>query len=193
MGIAGGYKQFAIQHGPSLPIPIRPDPSPTRPRLTPHWPQSLRHTSKNIPSLGRVSSLLRLLILPSKISMWSRSVWLSALLLFLLPLQAALVLAANVAEHDVSVQLLHRVYHRDIPQQPFTPRASLHPHSLQLLPVPSLHDDLAQLYELARTHKDALYQLALQRVSGSVEEETLDIAVVKAVCIAIALQASSFY
>lgn len=91
-----------------------------------------------------------------------------------------LSLSLSISTCAQTVQLLHRVYHKDIPLQSFSHRATLDPVSLQLSPSSDFRNDLAQLYELAKDHRGALYQLALQ-VPGVVADEDLDIAAVKAV------------
>ncbi|KAH8106161.1 hypothetical protein BXZ70DRAFT_1004442 [Cristinia sonorae] len=84
---------------------------------------------------------------------------LSALPLLLLPLAAA----ADPA------RLLHRVFHPELPDLPFSQRASLHrTHSGQhyTVPAPSLHDHFASFAQALQAHdvtlNDALYQLALE-------------------------------
>lgn len=92
----------------------------------------------------------------------------------------ALSLSLSISTCAQTVQLLHRVYHKDIPLQSFSHRATLDPVSLQLSPSSGFRNDIAQLYELAKDHRDALYQLALQ-VPDAVADEDLDITAVKAV------------
>lgn len=102
-----------------------------------------------------------------------------------------LSLSLSISTCAQTVELLHRVYHKDIPLQSFSHRATLDPVSLQLSPSSDLRNDIAQLYELAKDHRGALYQLALQ-VPGAVADEDLDIAAVKAVRIRARLSCFAF-
>jgi len=95
-------------------------------------------------------------------------------------IRLALSLSLTISTYAQTVQLLHRVYHKDIPLQSFSQRAALDPVSLQLTPSSDFRNDIAQLYELAKGHRGALYQLALQRDPGAVSDDDLDIAAVKA-------------
>jgi len=81
------------------------------------------------------------------------------------------------------VVLYHRIFHPNLPAQPYLERATVSLSSSTLVPSPSLANDLASFAETLENFQDkveALYQVALAR-EGDTSEAFWDYSSVKAV------------